>query len=144
MNMRTRVHAQRESQAIPAALAYHAESLPNASAHFSISTLAYREDILAAVRTAILLARTCRTSLSVTILDEPVLQFGPGDPVPHETLDHLLNSIRTKLFIPRPMNRPVGFALEASVASASFLTAGTITVQVRSVDSFPQNPTSSR
>jgi hypothetical protein len=144
MNMRTRIHAQLENEGIPSALAYHAESLPNASANFSISTLADREDILAAIRTAILLARTSRTSLSVTVLDEPVLQLGPGDPVPHETLDHLLNSIRTKLFIPRPMNRWVGFALEATIASASFLTAGTITVQVRSVDSFPQNPTSSR
>jgi hypothetical protein len=144
MNMRTRIHAQRDNHAIPATLAYHAESLPNASAHFSISTLADREDILAAVRTAILLARTSRTSLSVTILDEPMLQVGPGDPVPDEALDHLLNSIRTKLFIPRPLQRSVGFALEASIASASFLTAGTITVQVRSVDSFPQNPINSR
>lgn len=144
MNMRTRIQAQRESQPIPAALTYHAESLPNASAHFSISTLADREDILAAIRTAILLARTSRTSLSVTILGEPVLQLGSGDPVPHETLDHLFNSIRTKLFIPRPMNRSVGFALEASIASASFLTAGTITVQVRSVDTFPQNPANPR
>jgi len=144
MNMRTRIQSQREIQPIPAALAYHAESLPNTSAHFSISALADREDILAAVRTAILLARTSRTSLSVTILEEPVLRVGPGDPVPYETLDRLLNSIRTKLFIPRPMNRSVGFALEASIASASFLTAGTITVQVRSVDLFPQSPTSSR
>ena len=144
MIMRTRIQSQRENQPIAAALTYHAESLPNASAHIAVSTMADREDILAAVRTAILLARTSRTSLSVTILDEPVLQVGPGDLVPHETVDHLLNSIRTKLFIPRPINRSVGFALEASIASASFLTAGTITVQVRSVDTLPQNPNRSR
>lgn len=142
--MRTRIHSQPENHPFPAALGYHAESLPNASAHFSISTLADREDILAAVRTAILIARTSHTSLSVTILDEPVLQVGPGDPVPHETLDLLLNSIRTKLFIPPPARRSAGFALEASIASASFLTTGTISVQVRSVDTFPQNPISSR
>ena len=144
MNMRTRIHSQRESQQIPAALAYHAESLPNASAIFSVSALADREDILAAVRTAILLARTSRASLSVTVLDEPVLQAEPGDPVPHEALDNLLNSIRTRLFIPRPMHRSVGFALEASITSASFLTAGAIALQVRSVDVLPQNPSSSR
>jgi hypothetical protein len=142
--MRTRIHSQRETQPIPAALAYHAESLPNASAIFSVSALADREDILAAVRTAILLASTSRTSLSVTVLDEPVMQAEPGDPVPHETLDHLLNSIRTKLFIPRPAHRSVGFALEASITSASFLTAGAITLQVHSVDSLPQNPSNSR
>jgi hypothetical protein len=142
--MRTRIQSLRETHAIPAALAYHAESLPNASTCFSVSTLADREDILATVRTAILLARASRASLSVTVLDEPVLHADPGDPVAHEALDKHLNSIRTKLFIPRPMHRSVGFALEASIASASFLTAGTITIQVRSVDSLPQNPTSSR
>lgn len=144
MNMRTRIHALRENQAIPAPLAYHAESLPNASAIFSVSALADREDILAAVRTAILLARTSRTSLSVTVLDEPVLQAKPGDPLPHDGFDQLLNSIRTKLFIPRPMHRSVGFALEASITSASFLTAGAITLHVRSVDVLPQNPATSR
>ena len=142
--MRTRIQPQRETQPITAALAYHAESLPNASAIFSVSALADREDILAAVRTAILLARTSRTSLSVTVLDEPVLQRRAGRSSTPRDLDHLLNSIRTKLFIPRPAHRSVGFALEASITSASFLTAGAITLQVHSVDSLPQNPSSSR
>jgi hypothetical protein len=142
--MRTRIYPQRQAPPTLGALADHAESLPNASAIFSVSSLADREDILAAVRTVILLARTSRTSLSVTILDEPVLNAEPGHPVPHESLDHLLNSIRTKLFIPRPIHRSVDFALEASITSASFLTAGAIVLQVRSVDSFPQNPSSSR
>jgi len=142
--MRTRVHSQRENQPIPAALAYHAESLPNASANFSLAALADREDILAAVRTVVLLARTSRTSLSVTVLDEPVLQAGPGDPVPRETLDEVLNSIRTRLFIPRPLHRSIALALEASITSASFLTAGSITLQVREVDSLPQTLSSSR
>ena len=44
--MRTRIQSQRETPPIPAALAYHAESLPNASAIFSVSALADREDIL--------------------------------------------------------------------------------------------------
>ena len=144
MNMRTRMSIQRETRANPAELSYHAESLPNASASFSVSTMADREDILAAVRTAILLARTSRMSLSVTVLDESVLQAGPGDSIAHETLDNLLNSIRTKLFIPRPMHRSVGLALEASITSASFLTTGAITLQIRSVDSLPQNLSSSR
>jgi hypothetical protein len=142
--MRTRIQSLRETQPLPAALACHAESLPNAAANFSVSALADREDILAAARTALLLARASRASLSVTVLDEPVLQAEPGNPVAHEILDHLLNSIRTKLFIPRPMHHSVGFALEASITSASFLTAGSITIQVRSVDSLPQNLTSSR
>lgn len=142
--MRTRIQPQRETWPIPAELAYHAESLPNASAIFSVSALADREDILAAVRTAVLLARTSRTCLSVTVLDEPVLHAEAGDPVPQETLDQLLNSIRTKLFIPRSTHRPVGFALEASITSASFLTAGAITLRVRSADSLSHNLSSSR
>lgn len=142
--MRTRIQPQRETWPIPAELAYHTESLPNASAIFSVSALADREDILAAVRTAILLARTSRTSLSVTVLDEPFLRAEAGDPVPHEDLGNLLNAIRTKLFIPRPAHRSVGLALEASITSASFLTGGAITLHVHSVDSFPQNPSNSR
>jgi hypothetical protein len=144
MKMRTRIQFQRDSHPISAALAYHAESLPSLSTVFSVSTLADREDILAAIRTAILLARASRTSLSVTVFDEHVLNGEPDDPLPHETLDDLLNSIRTKLFIPRPMHRSVGLALEASITSASFLTAGAITLRVRSVDSLPQNPSTSR
>jgi hypothetical protein len=142
--MRTRIHPRRENWPIPAELAYHAESLPNASAIFSVSAPADREDILATVRTAILLARTTRASLSVTVLEEPILHADAGDPLPRETLDQLLNSIRTKLFIPRSVHRSVGFAFEASITSASFLTTGAITLQVRSVDALPQNPFSSR
>jgi hypothetical protein len=130
MNVITRINFQRETQATPAELSYHPESLPNASVSFSVSKMADRKDILAAVRTAILLARTSRRSLSVAVLHESVLQAGPGDSIPHETLDNLLNSIRTKLFIPRPMHRSLGFALEENITSASFLTAGAITVQV--------------
>ena len=142
--MRSRIQAQQENQVIPSALAYHAESLQNASAILSVSALADREDILAAVRTAILLARTSRTSLSITVFDDPVLRAKPEEPVPHDGLNQVLNSIRTKLFIPRPTHRSVGFVLEASITSASFLTAGAITLHVRSVDVLPQNPSSSR
>ena len=144
MKMRTRISLQREHREPQEELSYHAESLPNASANFSVSTMADREDIVAAVRTAILLARTSRMSLSVTVLDESVLQAGPGYSIPYETLDDLLNSIRTKLFIPRPIHRSYGFAVEASITSATFLTTGAITLQVRSVDSLPQNSSSSR
>jgi len=69
--------------------------------------MADREDILAAVRTAILLARTSRMSLSVTVLDESVLQAGPGDSIPHETLDNLLNSDQNKTLHPTT-NAPLG------------------------------------
>ena len=144
MNMRMRIQFQRDTQPTLAEMAYHAESLPNASAVFSVAALADREDILAAIRTAILLARTSHTSLSVTVLDEPVLNAEPGDPVTLATLEDLLNSIRTKLFIPRSMHGSVGLALEASITSASFLTAGAISLQVRLADSPPQNPSNSR
>jgi hypothetical protein len=42
------------------------------------------------------------------------------------------------------MHRSAGFALEASITSASFLTAGAITLRVRSADSLSQNLSSSR
>lgn len=142
--MRTRIRPQRDISPIPARLACDAETRSNASAIFSLSALAEGEDIMAAVRTAILLARASRTSVSVTVLDDFVFRAAAADPVPHEVLENLLSAIRTKLFIPMPAHPSFGLVLEASITSASFLTGGAITLHVHSVDSFPQNPSSSR
>lgn len=142
MNMRTRIHNHGATTTVPAQLAYHAESLPNASAIFSVSVLADRDDILAAVRTGALLAGSSHASLAVIVFDESVLYTEPGKLTSSEALEQGLNSIRTKLFMQRSTNRAERFALEANITSASFLTAGAITLQVRSVDSLPQNPSS--
>lgn len=144
MNMRTRIYTRSATTAFPAHQAYHAESLPNASANFSVSVLVDRDDILAAVRTAALLAGSSRASLSVAVLDESVLYTEPGDSTSSEGLEQVLNSIRTKLFMQRSTNRIDRFALEANITSSSFLTAGSITLHVRQVDSLPPNPSHSR
>ena len=142
--MRTRIYPHREPPLVPATLANHPESLPNASAIFTVSSIADQDDIVAAIRTAVLLARTSGTSLSVTVLDDQVLHAESGNPVPQENLEDLLNSVRLKLLMPRQMQRKTSFALEASIASASFLNAGAIALHVRSVDSLSLTTSSSR
>ena len=144
MNMRTRIHNHGATATVPVQPAYHVESLPNVSAIFSVSVLADRDDILAAVRTGALLAGSSHASFAVTVLDESVLYTEPGKLTSGEALEQVLNSVRTKLFMQRSTNRVDRFALEANITSASFLTAGAITLQVRLVDSLPQNPSSSR
>ena len=61
----------------------HAESLPNTSAVLAIAALADRDDIVAAARTAVLLAKSSGASLSVTVLGECVMSLQAGEPAQH-------------------------------------------------------------
>ena len=127
----------REETRKSSALSCHAESLPNASATFCVSALADREDVIAAVRTGVLLARCSHASLSVTVLEDRILRLEPGDQVPYEALESSLSLLGTKLFGLRTANHVSHFALDATITSASFLTAASISLQIRSVDSSP-------
>jgi hypothetical protein len=91
VNMRTRIYPHRGPPLIRPAMANHPESLPDASAIFTVSSNANRDDIVAAIRTAVLLARTSRASLCVTVLDDQVLHAESVNPVPQEGLENLLN-----------------------------------------------------
>lgn len=138
MTMRSQNQLQKASKPHPAFSSFHAESLPNVSAIFSVSTIADREEILAAVRTAALLAKGSGASLSVTVLNESMLYLEAKGLAPLGSFEGSLSSIKAKLLVPRSTRRFPCFALEASITSASFLTAGSISLQVRSVESLPQ------
>ena len=96
--------------------------------------------MIAAVRTAVLLAASSNSSLSVTVLDERLSNTQRGDIKQPGTLQRLLSSVRTKLLVPYSTNKASRFALEATVTSASFLTAGSISLQVFSVDQGSRMP----
>lgn len=144
MNMRRRIYPRQEvqrqeAQIYPAFAPIHGESLPNTSVVFSVSALADRDDVVATVRTAALLARSSGASLSVTVLDECVMGLQPGAPVAPSSLENSLSSIRTKLLTSGSSSGLSNFALEASISLASFLSSGSISLRVRRVDSLPHN-----
>ena len=142
--MRRRIHARQEAQLYPAFAPFRTESLPNASAIFSVSALGARDDIVATVRTAVLFARSSGASLSVTVLDECVMNLQGGAPVPHGSLESSLSSIRTKLLTSGSTSGLPNFALEASISSASFLSSGSISLRVRCLDLLPYKPAITR
>jgi hypothetical protein len=142
MNMRSYPHTQKEAKGH--SLRYHAESLPNTSAVFSVTALADPDDIIAAARTAALLAKSSGASLSVTVLDESIISLQPGASVPPNSLESSLSSIRTKLLASRSTSSFPNLALEASISSASFLSSTTISLRVRWVDPHPHKPATTR
>ena len=140
MKSAARIHLDQHSQPHSHAFSSHAESQPNVSAILSVSALADCDDVIAAVRTAVLLAASSNSSLSVTVLDERLSNSQRGDIMQPGALQRLLSSVRTKLLVPYSTNKASRFALEATVTSASFLTAGSISLQVFSVDQGSRMP----
>jgi hypothetical protein len=139
MKTRAPIRIEKESSVTPTHASCDAENLPNSSAVFSISALADRDDVIAAVSTAALLADSSGCSLAVTVLDESVLFTAHGHAVPSAKREELLAAIRTTLLTPRTAARHAQFVLEANITAASFLKAASISLHVRSVDSLPQN-----
>lgn len=144
MSMQAHSHAHQKVGANPGFPTCHAESLQNASAIFSVSAIADRDDIVAAVRTAALLARTSGASLTVTVLDESMMCMNANTPAPSGFLESSLSSIRSKLLASRSTSRFADYALEASIASASFLKAGSISLQISVLDSISLKPATTR
>ncbi len=129
--------------ATEAALSYHPESAPNSSAVLAVTVLAGIEDVLALIRTAALLGRDLKASTSVDVLGEGAIYLGPDHNGSQVSLDNVLGSIEEKLYLHGASQPPV-FAVQANITAASFLTAGTITVLVRSFEPIPVRPTLAR
>jgi hypothetical protein len=109
---------------------------PNSSAIVGITVLADVEDVLAVLRTAVLFARSLQATLSVNLPGGEGLSalFGE-DPA---SLSELLDSVQTELRELVSTGAP-SFILEASVIAASFVSAGSISVRVRSANSVPRS-----
>jgi hypothetical protein len=130
MKTKAFIHDSKATDATSRASSCSAECLPNTSAVFSRSAFADCEDLLAAVRTTSLLAAISSSSLSVTVADEPKLCLEAGGQSLHETLDHLLSSIRTKLATMGSSVHESQFAFDVNLTTESFLSDESILLQV--------------
>lgn len=123
--------------------AYHAQSLPNSSAVFTVTLLADMEDALAVIRTAVLLSKSLKIATIIDLPGEAATYFESHDNAPSVLSNELLESIRAKLHAQACSPMPV-FALEATVTGASFLNADTVSVRIRNVDVTPEPQTPMR
>ncbi len=134
--MKSQLQTQKVMGASSTGSAHHEDSLPNASAMFSFSALADTDDVLAAVRIGILLAKSCASSLDVTLLGEPLISLEP-ESLKLSTVESSLSAIRIKLLASQSISHRHRFALVANISAATFLTAGSIALQIHSADSIP-------
>jgi len=119
-------------------------SLPSASAIFSVSAIADLGDLVAAVRTAALLAQSSGASLTVTAFDESVVcinsQITERSGFPHTSL----RQIRSKLRASHADRRHSSYVLEVNISSASFLKRGSISLQISALALLPNKPLARR
>jgi hypothetical protein len=118
---------------------YHVASAPNSSAILAVTVLAEIKDVLAVIRTAALLGNSFKASTLVDVMGEDAIYLESGENLSQASLESVLDSVQHKLSEYRSSQAPV-FALEANITAASFLTAGTISVHIRSVASGPERP----
>lgn len=111
---------------------------PNSSAIVGITVLADLEDVLAVLRTAFLLARSLHAALLVNLLGGEVFFAHFGEGPSQQSLSDLLDSAHRELcaLVSTPATSLV---LEANVIAASFVSAGTISVRVRSASFVPRS-----
>jgi len=111
---------------------------PNSSAVVGITVLADVEDVFAVLRTAILFARSLQATLSVNLPGREVFSVHFGEDPSPASLSELLDSVQTELRKLVSTHAPK-LILEASVIAASFVSAGCISVWVRSANSVPRS-----
>ena len=105
---------------------------PHSSAIVGVTLLGDLEDVLAVLRTAVLLAKNMKAPLSLDLLGRDILP-GNFDDTPYSKLvSELLGSARAQL---RSLAAAPAFAMEVNVIAASFVSAGSITMCVRSANS---------
>jgi hypothetical protein len=143
MKARHQVDVRRGIGAIEAAPSYHAESSPNSSAILAVTVLADTEDVLAVIRTAILLGNSFKASTSVHVFGEDAIHIESGEHLSQASLAKFLDVTQGKLCRQGSSQAPL-FTVEASITAASFLAAGTISVHIRGTDSVPKWPTVAR
>ena len=107
------------------------EVSPNASAIVGATLLGDVDDVLAVLRTAVLLAKNMKAPLSVDLLGSDILP-GNFEDIPYSKLvSELLDSAREQLGLLAASS----FAMEVNVVAASFFSAGSITMRIRTANS---------
>ena len=103
---------------------------PHSSAIVGVTLLGDVEEVLAVIRTAVLLARNLRAPLSLSLPGKDVLPVDFGESPFSTAVSRLLDSARAQL---RKFDSPA-FVMEVNLVAASFVLGGSITMRVRSVN----------
>ena len=107
------------------------EVSPNASVIVGATLMGDLDDVLAALRTAVLLAKNMKAPLSLDLLGSDILPSN-FDNIPYSKLvSELLDSAREQL----GLLATSAFAMEVNVVAASFFSAGSITMRIRTANS---------
>jgi hypothetical protein len=107
---------------------------PNSSAIVGVTLLlGDLEDALAALRTAVLLARNLRATLSLNLPRKGVSSIHFGEATCSTSASGLLDSVRPQLRKLMSMHRQA-LVLEVSITAASFISEGSISMRIRSVN----------
>jgi hypothetical protein len=125
--MKAKTLVQPTVQSVESVLSNSADNVsPNASAIVGVTLLGDLEDVLAVLRTAVLLARNLRAPLSLGLPGQNVLPVDFSQPPCATSVSELLESARAQLGV-----LAAAFAMEFTVIAASFNCAGSITMRVR-------------
>jgi hypothetical protein len=134
--MRSATKTRRPSEAAELSssmYSYPASVSPNSSAILTLTVLATREEVLAVLRTAALLARTFKRQLCVDLPEKETLVVDPDDVYDGSQLGPV-DSAQIYLHQPMFASSPT-FVLETNFTAATFISAGSISVRVRTGES---------
>jgi len=102
---------------------------PNSSALMGVTLIGDRQDVLAVLRTAVLLARNLRTPLFLGLPGQDALPVQLGEVPNAKLVSELVDSVRMQGR--RRARAATSFAIEVTVTAASFVCAGSITLRIR-------------
>lgn len=131
--MKTKAPIQPASQTMDTVPSWSLDDVsPHSSALVGVTLLGDLEEVLAILRTAVLLARNLRAPLSISLPGQNVLPVDFGETPSSSAVSRLLDSARARL---GRLTAPA-FIVEVNLVAASFVLGGSITVRVRSADEF--------
>jgi hypothetical protein len=129
--MKTKTPIQPASQTMDSAPSWSVDDVsPHSSAIVGVTLLGDLEEVLAVLRTAVLLARNLRAPLTLSLPGKDVLPFDFGETPSSTAVSRLLDSARAQL---RRLGAPA-FVMEVNLVAASFVLGGSITMRVLSTN----------
>ena len=108
---------------------YLAQISPNSSAEIAFSVVADLHDVLAALRTVALFARSFETKLSVDVLGIQPFVIDPSNAEHDATIKKILQSVHAHLREMASADERA-FVLETNLTAASFLTINSIVIRI--------------
>ena len=106
---------------------------PNSSAIVGVTLLGDLEDALAVLRTAVLIARNLRATLFLDFPGKHVSSIHFGEATCSTSASELLYSVRPRLRKLMSVHRQA-LVLEVTITAASFISEGSISMRIRSVN----------